>query len=209
MRLGLDNDGNDDDWEDGKQFFPEMVDAMNKIHLLKISSGQKVIFFIPTDEPESEKVQPPNDETEKVQSPNADSEKVQPSNDDSEKVKPSNDDSGKVQPPTDETGKVQPPTGKAKKVHRCESSSRPASTIIVMNKLKEVHTVFVVKDDVNAAMLVHHDKNMGSALASESFKKIQCAYEVLSDSLKKRDYDEQLRKKESKSLCDNRQFLEP
>ncbi|GKC95791.1 DnaJ domain, cleavage inducing molecular chaperone, Jiv, partial [Tanacetum coccineum] len=49
-------------------------------------------------------------------------------------------------------------------------------------------------------MLVHPDKNMGSALASESFKKIQCAYEVLSDSLKKRDYDEQLRKKESKSL---------
>lgn len=28
------------------------------------------------------------------------------------------------------------------------------------------------------AMLVHPDKNMGSPLASESFKKLQCAYEV-------------------------------
>ncbi|KAJ4884724.1 Chaperone DnaJ-domain superfamily protein [Raphanus sativus] len=31
------------------------------------------------------------------------------------------------------------------------------------------------------AMLVHPDKNMGSPLASESFKKLQSAYEVLSD----------------------------
>ncbi|KAL4323863.1 hypothetical protein GQ457_11G014150 [Hibiscus cannabinus] len=53
------------------------------------------------------------------------------------------------------------------------------------------------------AMLVHPDKNMGSPLASESFKKLQCAYEVLSDSMKKRDYDEQLRKEESRtrSVC--------
>ncbi|KAE8681157.1 cucumber peeling cupredoxin-like [Hibiscus syriacus] len=53
------------------------------------------------------------------------------------------------------------------------------------------------------AMLVHPDKTMGSPLASESFKKLQCAYEVLSDSMKKRDYDEQLRKEESKtrSVC--------
>lgn len=29
------------------------------------------------------------------------------------------------------------------------------------------------------AMLVHPDKNMGSSLASESFKKLQCAYEVI------------------------------
>ncbi|KAL0009060.1 hypothetical protein SO802_010562 [Lithocarpus litseifolius] len=53
------------------------------------------------------------------------------------------------------------------------------------------------------AMLVHPDKNMGSSQASESFKKLQCAYEVLSDSIKKRDYDEQLRKEESRtrSVC--------
>ena len=29
-------------------------------------------------------------------------------------------------------------------------------------------------------MLVHPDKNRGSPLASESFKKLQCAYEVSS-----------------------------
>ncbi|XP_074349504.1 uncharacterized protein LOC141689197 isoform X2 [Apium graveolens] len=50
-------------------------------------------------------------------------------------------------------------------------------------------------------MLVHPDKNMGSPLASESFKKLQCEYEVLSDTTKKRDYDEQLRKEEYKSVA--------
>ncbi|OIT06498.1 hypothetical protein A4A49_13194 [Nicotiana attenuata] len=52
-------------------------------------------------------------------------------------------------------------------------------------------------------MLVHPNKNMGSSLATESFKKLQCAYEVLSDAVKKRDYDEQLRKEESKSESSN------
>ncbi|KAI5447509.1 hypothetical protein KIW84_015095 [Lathyrus oleraceus] len=44
---------------------------------------------------------------------------------------------------------------------------------------------------------------MGSSMSSESFRKLQCAYEVLADSVKKRDYDEQLRKEESmaKSVC--------
>ncbi|WOL15333.1 hypothetical protein Cni_G24114 [Canna indica] len=46
-------------------------------------------------------------------------------------------------------------------------------------------------------LLVHPDKNMGSPLACESFKKLQCAYEVLSDLSKKKNYDEQLRKEES------------
>ncbi|GFS45252.1 chaperone DnaJ-domain superfamily protein [Actinidia rufa] len=53
------------------------------------------------------------------------------------------------------------------------------------------------------AVLVHPDKNMGSPLADESFKKLQCAYDVLSDSVKKRDYDEQLKKEESKSVYQN------
>ncbi|CAK9157796.1 unnamed protein product [Ilex paraguariensis] len=58
----------------------------------------------------------------------------------------------------------------------------------------------VKKEYRKKAMLVHPDKNMGNPLASESFKKLQCAYEVLSDFTKKRDYDEQLRKEEHKRV---------
>ncbi|KAI4323155.1 hypothetical protein L6164_022784 [Bauhinia variegata] len=68
---------------------------------------------------------------------------------------------------------------------------------------KKIDAAILKKEYRKKAMLVHPDKNMGSPLASESFKKLQCAYEILSDSTKKRDYDEQLRKEESmaKSVC--------
>ncbi|KAG7955320.1 hypothetical protein I3843_11G064900 [Carya illinoinensis] len=68
---------------------------------------------------------------------------------------------------------------------------------------KIIDATILKKEYKKKAKLVHPDKNMGSPLASESFKKIQCAYEVLSDSTKKRDYDEQLRKEESRtrSVC--------
>ncbi|KAF8103470.1 hypothetical protein N665_0188s0406 [Sinapis alba] len=68
---------------------------------------------------------------------------------------------------------------------------------------KKIDDAVLKKEYRKKAMLVHPDKNMGSPLASESFKKLQCAYEVLSDYVKKRDYDEQLRKEESKtrSVC--------
>ncbi|KAM1570824.1 hypothetical protein ACFX10_035777 [Malus domestica] len=68
---------------------------------------------------------------------------------------------------------------------------------------KKIDGAILKKEYRKKAMLVHPDKNMGSALASEAFKRVQCAYEVLSDSTKKRDYDEQLRKEESKtkSVC--------
>ncbi|XP_022717520.1 uncharacterized protein LOC111276051 isoform X2 [Durio zibethinus] len=67
----------------------------------------------------------------------------------------------------------------------------------------KIDTAILKKEYRKKAMLVHPDKNMGSPLASESFKKLQCAYEVLSDSMKKRDYDEHLRKEESRtrSVC--------
>ncbi|KAI3686117.1 hypothetical protein L1987_79789 [Smallanthus sonchifolius] len=68
------------------------------------------------------------------------------------------------------------------------------------SRYKKTDDVLVKKEYRKKAMLVHPDKNMGSSLASESFKKIQCAYEVLSDTLRKRDYDDQLRKEESKSM---------
>ncbi|KAA0032836.1 dnaJ-like protein subfamily C member 14-like isoform X2 [Cucumis melo var. makuwa] len=81
-------------------------------------------------------------------------------------------------------------------------SSRKATPIKVASANKRGSLLEVVQ-----AVLVHLDKNMGSPLASESFKKLQCAYEVLSDSVKKRDYDEQLRKEESKtkSVCQRSQ----
>lgn len=66
---------------------------------------------------------------------------------------------------------------------------------------KKIDAASLKKEYRKKAMLVHPDKNMGSLQASDSFKKLQCAYEVLSDSTKKRDYDEQLRKEESKSVC--------
>ncbi|XP_028761033.1 uncharacterized protein LOC114750877 isoform X1 [Neltuma alba] len=68
---------------------------------------------------------------------------------------------------------------------------------------KKVDAAILKKEYRKKAMLVHPDKNMGSSLASDSFKKLQCAYEVLSDATKKRDYDEQLRKEEfrAKSVC--------
>ncbi|KAL5580130.1 hypothetical protein UlMin_012572 [Ulmus minor] len=67
----------------------------------------------------------------------------------------------------------------------------------------KIEVVTLKKEYRKEAMLVHPDRNMGSPLASESFKKIQCAYEVLSDFTKKRDYDEHLRKEESRtrSVC--------
>ncbi|XP_057474051.1 uncharacterized protein LOC130762432 isoform X2 [Actinidia eriantha] len=65
---------------------------------------------------------------------------------------------------------------------------------------KKIDATLLKKEYHKKAMLVHPDKNMGSPLASESFKKLHCAYEVLSDSMKKRDYDEQLRKEAAKSV---------
>lgn len=46
------------------------------------------------------------------------------------------------------------------------------------------------------AMLVHPDKNMGNEKAAEAFKKLQNAYEVLLDSLKRKMYDDELRREE-------------
>ncbi|CAH1453007.1 unnamed protein product [Lactuca virosa] len=60
--------------------------------------------------------------------------------------------------------------------------------------------ILLKKEYKKKAMLVHPDKNMGNPLASESFKKVQFAYEILSDSIKKRDYDDHLRNQDSKTL---------
>ncbi|KAL9271706.1 DnaJ homolog subfamily C member 14-like protein [Drosera capensis] len=46
------------------------------------------------------------------------------------------------------------------------------------------------------AMLVHPDKNIGNEKAAEAFQKLQNAYEVLLDSLKRKAYDDELRREE-------------
>ncbi|KAG9159932.1 hypothetical protein Leryth_005692 [Lithospermum erythrorhizon] len=66
---------------------------------------------------------------------------------------------------------------------------------------KIIDPALLKKEYRKKAMLVHPDKNMGSPTASDSFKRLQCAYEVLSDAVKKRDYDDQLRKEESKIIA--------
>lgn len=46
------------------------------------------------------------------------------------------------------------------------------------------------------AMMVHPDKNMGNEKAAEAFKKLQNAYEVLLDSIKRKSYDDELKREE-------------
>ncbi|KAJ8478429.1 hypothetical protein OPV22_022156 [Ensete ventricosum] len=66
---------------------------------------------------------------------------------------------------------------------------------------KSVDHNILKKEYHKKVLLVHPDKNMGSSLACESFKKLQCAYEVLSDLTKKKNYDDQLRKEEHGREC--------
>ncbi|XP_042501972.1 uncharacterized protein LOC122079507 isoform X2 [Macadamia integrifolia] len=66
---------------------------------------------------------------------------------------------------------------------------------------KSIDATVLKKEYRKKAILVHPDKNRGSTLSSESFQKLQSAYEVLADSMKKKDYDDQLRKEESKRVC--------
>ncbi|MQM20934.1 hypothetical protein Taro_053964 [Colocasia esculenta] len=67
---------------------------------------------------------------------------------------------------------------------------------------KSIDITILKREYRKRAVLVHPDKNMGNPLASESFKKLQSAYEVLSDATKKTNYDEQLRKEESRIISE-------
>lgn len=46
------------------------------------------------------------------------------------------------------------------------------------------------------AMMVHPDKHMGNEKAGEAFKKLQNAYEVLLDAVKRKSYDDELKREE-------------
>ncbi|KAF5815141.1 putative DnaJ domain, cleavage inducing molecular chaperone, Jiv, Chaperone J-domain superfamily [Helianthus annuus] len=153
-------------------------------------------FFDSTDEPE--KVNP-TDETEKEKAkPTVEPEKVQPCEPLSKKPDPT---PVVINKPKESTPAAVVKTdvnavNEMKRIIACADHYEALG----LSRYKKIDAALLKKEYRKKAMLVHPDKNMGSPLASESFKKVQCAYEVLSDSLKKRDYDEQLRKKESKSL---------
>ncbi|XP_021730394.1 dnaJ homolog subfamily C member 14-like [Chenopodium quinoa] len=65
-----------------------------------------------------------------------------------------------------------------------------------LSRYQQVDESVLKKEYRKKAMLVHPDKNMGNEKAAEAFKKLQNAYEVLLDSLKRKAYDDELRKEE-------------
>ncbi|XP_010923687.1 uncharacterized protein [Elaeis guineensis] len=69
--------------------------------------------------------------------------------------------------------------------------------VLGFHRNKSVDPKILKKEYHKKVLLVHPDKNIGNSLACESFKKLQSAFEVLSDLTKKKSYDEQLRKEES------------
>uniref|UniRef100_A0A7N0UDJ1 J domain-containing protein n=1 Tax=Kalanchoe fedtschenkoi TaxID=63787 RepID=A0A7N0UDJ1_KALFE len=64
------------------------------------------------------------------------------------------------------------------------------------SKFGDVDVSVLKREYRKKAMLVHPDKNMGNEKAGEAFKKLQNAYEVLLDSLKRKEYDDELRRDE-------------
>lgn len=118
-----------------------------------------------------------------------------------------------TKPPASSVVKDMPKEAPASKVVKEQTSSADEMKRILnsidhyealgFSRHKKIDALVLKREYHKKAMLVHPDKNMGSPLASESFKRLQCAYEVLSDFTKKRDYDEQLRKEESRtrSVC--------
>ncbi|XP_044499926.1 uncharacterized protein LOC123221220 [Mangifera indica] len=65
-----------------------------------------------------------------------------------------------------------------------------------LSRYENVDVSLVKREYKKRAMLVHPDKNMGNEKAEEAFKKLQNAYEVLLDSLKRKAYDDELRREE-------------
>jgi DnaJ family protein C protein 14 len=64
------------------------------------------------------------------------------------------------------------------------------------SKFGDVDVSLLKREYRKKAMLVHPDKNMGNEKAADAFKKLQNAYEVLLDALKRKTYDDELRREE-------------
>ncbi|XP_012842575.1 PREDICTED: uncharacterized protein LOC105962798 isoform X1 [Erythranthe guttata] len=65
-----------------------------------------------------------------------------------------------------------------------------------LTRFENIDVSIIKREYRKKAMLVHPDKNMGNEKAAEAFKKLQNAYEVLLDSLKRKEYDDELRREE-------------
>ncbi|KAL8484725.1 hypothetical protein ACS0TY_027141 [Phlomoides rotata] len=65
-----------------------------------------------------------------------------------------------------------------------------------LSRFANIDAAVIKKEYRKKAMLVHPDKNMGNEKAVEAFKKLQNAYEVLLDSSKHKEYDDELRREE-------------
>lgn len=65
-----------------------------------------------------------------------------------------------------------------------------------LSRYQQVDASVLRREYRKKAMLVHPDKNMGNEKAAEAFKKLQNAYEILLDSLKRKAYDDELRREE-------------
>ncbi|KAF3456401.1 hypothetical protein FNV43_RR01051 [Rhamnella rubrinervis] len=69
-------------------------------------------------------------------------------------------------------------------------------SVLGLSRYEDVDVSVLKREYRRKAMLVHPDKNMGNEKAAEAFKKLQNAYEVLLDSLKRKGYDDELRREE-------------
>ncbi|PON93134.1 Terminal organelle assembly protein [Trema orientale] len=69
-------------------------------------------------------------------------------------------------------------------------------SVLGLLRYENVDVSLLKREYRKKAMLVHPDKNMGNEKAVEAFKKLQNAYEVLLDSVKRKAYDEELRREE-------------
>ncbi|GFQ01255.1 Dnaj homolog subfamily c member 14 [Phtheirospermum japonicum] len=65
-----------------------------------------------------------------------------------------------------------------------------------LTRFENIDVSVIKREYRKKAMLVHPDKNMGNEKADEAFKKLQNAYEVLLDSFKRKEYDDELRREE-------------
>lgn len=68
--------------------------------------------------------------------------------------------------------------------------------VLGLSRYENIDVTVLKKEYRKKAMLVHPDKNMGNVKAEEAFKKLQNAYEVLLDSVKRKIYDDELRREE-------------